>query len=139
MYSKVGTPSIYEDDNQRKISKSDIAKHSLRSNVNVMGYRPKDQIDAVNALDAKEIMERTIEAMKKDPTLAATLHGNKPSKGAMIDKELQMEEEEMMKRKSISEDMMMHNKGMSEGMTGSYNNNNNMTPGMTRKRVSNLG
>ena len=36
---------------------------------------------------------------KKDPTLPATTHGNEPSKGAKIDKEIQDEEEEILKKK----------------------------------------
>ena len=37
--------------------------------------------------------------MKKDPTLPAKMHGNKPSRGAEIDAEIQAEEEEELKRK----------------------------------------
>ena len=37
--------------------------------------------------------------MKKDPTLLAKMHGNKPSRGAEIDAEIQAEEEEELRRK----------------------------------------
>ncbi|KAK3690467.1 hypothetical protein B0T22DRAFT_193290 [Podospora appendiculata] len=101
MYSKVGFANTYEgaDDSQRKISKSEIEEQSRHSNVNLKGYLPKDQPDALNHLYEEEIREKRAEAIKKDPTLAATLHGNKPSKGAMMDKELQAEEEAMLRKK----------------------------------------
>ncbi|KAK3319596.1 hypothetical protein B0T19DRAFT_445399 [Cercophora scortea] len=91
MYSKVGFANTYEaaDDSQRKISKSEVEEQSRHSNVNLKGYLPI----------RVKIREKRAEAMKKDPTLPATLHGNKPSKGAMMDKELQAEEEAMLRKK----------------------------------------
>ena len=37
--------------------------------------------------------------MARDPTAAARRHGNDPSRGAEIDKEIQDEEEDYLKRK----------------------------------------
>jgi len=41
-YSKVGIPNVYDDDEQRSISKADIEAHSQHSNVNVKGYLPSE-------------------------------------------------------------------------------------------------
>jgi len=38
-------------------------------------------------------------ASQVDPTLPAKIHGNDPSRGAEIDKEIQQEEEELLKKK----------------------------------------
>ncbi|KAG6121189.1 hypothetical protein E4U13_005249 [Claviceps humidiphila] len=38
-------------------------------------------------------------ALKKDPTLPAKMHGNKPSRGAEIDAQIAAEEEEELKQK----------------------------------------
>lgn len=40
-----------------------------------------------------------IEAMKKDPTAPARMHGNEPSKGAKIDAQILAEEEAELERK----------------------------------------
>ena len=39
---------------------------------------------------------------RRDPTAPAKAHGNKPSRGAEIDAELQAEDEEMLRRKGIA-------------------------------------
>lgn len=46
--------------------------------------------------DEKEL---DVQRMQKDPTLPAQAHGNEPSKGAKIDKQLKEEEEEILKKK----------------------------------------
>ncbi|KAK4444495.1 hypothetical protein QBC34DRAFT_442457 [Podospora aff. communis PSN243] len=85
-------------DQQRNISQSEIDEAAKRTGKNLKGYMPKDQIDAVNRIEREELHTRQAEAMKKDPTLAATLHGNTPHRGAMTDKELMMEDEETIRR-----------------------------------------
>ncbi|KAI9857626.1 MAG: hypothetical protein M1824_004744 [Vezdaea acicularis] len=64
----------------------------------------KDQRSIANRLaneeqGGKEEDDFETKAFKKDPTLPAQLHGNEPSKGAKIDKELQEEEEEELRKK----------------------------------------
>ncbi|KAK3315809.1 hypothetical protein B0H66DRAFT_624517 [Apodospora peruviana] len=102
-HSKVGLPNDYENDNpgQRNISPSQVEEMSRHTGINIKGYRLQDRAAEVNRLHEQEIHERQISAMKKDPTLAATLHGNKPHKGAMIDKEIMEEEEEIMRKKNM--------------------------------------
>ncbi|KAJ5620228.1 hypothetical protein N7510_004212 [Penicillium lagena] len=41
------------------------------------------------------------ELSKSDPTKPAQLHGNKPSRGAEIDRELQMEDEQRLREKGV--------------------------------------
>ena len=64
----------------------------------------KDQRSIANTLKDAEKTEkaekRADEAhAHEDPTLAARQHGNDPSRGAVKDKELQDEDEEILKRK----------------------------------------
>ncbi|KAK8102797.1 hypothetical protein PG984_015943 [Apiospora sp. TS-2023a] len=65
----------------------------------------KDQRSIANRLGAEERKEDghddTLETRqtKEDPTLPARAHGNKPSRGAEIDAEIQAEEEEMLSKK----------------------------------------
>ncbi|KAK1828066.1 hypothetical protein QBC39DRAFT_360266 [Podospora conica] len=87
-----------EDDDQRSISKSELDELSKRSGKNVRGFMPNSQMDQVNRLGAMQMEQRRAEAMKKDPTLAATLNGNKPHKGARIDKQLNEEDDEMIRK-----------------------------------------
>ncbi|OQO05696.1 hypothetical protein B0A48_09789 [Cryoendolithus antarcticus] len=67
---------------------------------------PKDERSIANRLarEAKREQEgeqqpKEVEELKKDPTLPAKNHGNEPSKGAKIDKELQDEEEAILAKK----------------------------------------
>ncbi|KAK4162917.1 hypothetical protein QBC43DRAFT_320715 [Cladorrhinum sp. PSN259] len=106
--SNVGFPSIYEDSNQKNVKKSEINELSKTTGENVKGFLSKGQASEVNRLYEEENVRKQADAIKKDPTLPATLHNNKPSKGAIIDKEIQMEEEAMINKKK--------NKGL--GMTG---------------------
>ncbi|KAK0616954.1 hypothetical protein B0T14DRAFT_568516 [Immersiella caudata] len=87
-----------DDDSQRNIPRSEIVEAARRTGKNLKGYLPKDQINAVNAIEREELHVRQAEAMKKDPTLAAMLNGNTPHWGAKKDKELMMEDEETIRR-----------------------------------------
>ncbi|KAK4238135.1 hypothetical protein C8A03DRAFT_44091 [Achaetomium macrosporum] len=98
-HSNVGFPSLYEAQNQRTFKQSEVDELTQHTGENVKGFMPKDQLGEVNRLHAEESQRKREEQIKKDPTLAATLHGNKPHKGAMIDKELQEEDEAMLKKK----------------------------------------
>ncbi|KAK4184102.1 hypothetical protein QBC35DRAFT_367971, partial [Podospora australis] len=97
--SNVGFPNIYEGSNQKNVKKSEIDELSKTSGENVKGFMPKNQADAVNRLYEQDIQRKQAEALKKDPTLAAQLHGNRPSRGAMVDKELELEDEETLRKK----------------------------------------
>ncbi|KAK0710117.1 hypothetical protein B0T26DRAFT_652032 [Lasiosphaeria miniovina] len=107
--SNVDCPNMYEDDDQRSFKRSEVDKLSRHSGVNVKGYMGSAQASEVNRLYDEEISRKQAEAMKKDPTLAAsfplyscrcaTLNGNRPAKGAIIDKELMEEEAAMLRKK----------------------------------------
>ncbi|CCC13507.1 hypothetical protein SMAC4_07131 [Sordaria macrospora] len=97
--SNVGFPSIYEDGNQRHISQSQVDDLAQHSGKNVKGYRPQDQNAAVNEHYMEESAKEREEAVKRDPTLAAEWHGNKPHRGARIDKELAEEDAAELKKK----------------------------------------
>ncbi|VBB80370.1 Putative protein of unknown function [Podospora comata] len=97
--SKVGFPNIYEDSNQKNIKKSEIDEMTRHSGENVKGFMPKDQPGEVNRLYEEKFKRERADALKNDPTLAATLNNNKPSKGAIIDKEIEEEERAMLEKK----------------------------------------
>ena len=50
----------------------------------------------------KKNLDAEAKAAQKDPTLPATMHGNEPSKGAKIDKEIEEEEAEMLAKKDAA-------------------------------------
>ncbi|KAG6049766.1 hypothetical protein E4U39_005515 [Claviceps sp. Clav50 group G5] len=82
---------------------------------------PKDQRSIANRLAAEEVNPKSntyklrrltaeqrqgepqddpeTAALKKDPTLPAKMHGNKPSRGAEIDAQIAAEEEKELKQK----------------------------------------
>ncbi|KAG6032392.1 hypothetical protein E4U19_000631 [Claviceps sp. Clav32 group G5] len=65
---------------------------------------PKDQRSIANRLAAEERQgepqdDPETAALKKDPTLPAKMHGNKPSRGAEIDAQIAAEEEKELKQK----------------------------------------
>ncbi|KAK3291259.1 uncharacterized protein B0H64DRAFT_410217 [Chaetomium fimeti] len=101
-HSNVGFRGLYESQNQRTHSHDEMDQMSKHTGENVRGFMPKGQAEEVNRLQTEEIHRKQAENMKKDPTLAATLHGNAPAKGAIIDKELQEEDEAALRRKSDS-------------------------------------
>jgi len=55
--------------------------------------------ESVNDSTSGKIKSKETKAAEIDPTLPAKLHGNEPSKGAKIDKELEEEDAELMKKK----------------------------------------
>ncbi|KAK8099281.1 uncharacterized protein PG998_012522 [Apiospora kogelbergensis] len=64
----------------------------------------KDERSIANRLAAEERKDEEQDSLqtrqiKEDPTLPARAHGNKPSRGAEIDAEIQAEEEEMLAKK----------------------------------------
>ncbi|GAB7343059.1 hypothetical protein MBLNU457_1146t1 [Dothideomycetes sp. NU457] len=110
--SNVGQGSVYEAGDQVNYKNSEIdqakkedryhegKEHSHKANDS------KDERSIANKLGREEKREKEADKdseevadMKKDPTLAAKNHGNEPSKGAKIDKEIQDEEEEILKKK----------------------------------------
>ncbi|EAA28409.1 hypothetical protein GE21DRAFT_9244 [Neurospora crassa] len=98
-HSKVGFPNIYEDGDQRNVPTDEVDNLVRHSGKNIKAYRPREQVAALNEHLVEETQKLREEAMKKDPTRAAELHGNKPCKGALIDKELAEEDAAELRKK----------------------------------------
>ncbi|KAL2150596.1 hypothetical protein VTH82DRAFT_7159 [Thermothelomyces myriococcoides] len=98
--SNVGFRSLYESGDQRTHGKDEASEYRKKTGENVEGFMPKSQASELNRLHAEDIQRQQAENMKKDPTLAAKMHNNEPSKGAMIDKELQEEDEAALRKKN---------------------------------------
>jgi len=70
----------------------------------------KDQRSLSNKLEAEEHHHhenpdsKEVQQLKRDPTLPALMHGNQPSKGAIIDAQIQHEEEEQVRKMGKMED-----------------------------------
>ncbi|RYO79671.1 hypothetical protein DL766_006096 [Monosporascus sp. MC13-8B] len=94
-----GMGGVYEDQDQRNFADSSIKEEQRTQNINVEGYMPKDKPRAMNEIRSQEIETATEERYKNDPLSRAQAHGNKPSRGAMADADIQADEEEMLKKK----------------------------------------
>ncbi|KAL2141641.1 hypothetical protein VTI28DRAFT_2135 [Corynascus sepedonium] len=99
-HSNVGFPSLYESGNQRTHSHSEAEDLRKHTGENVQGFLPRNQAGEIDRLREEEIRRKQAEKVKKDPTLAATMHGNAPARGAIIDKELQEEDEAVLRKKN---------------------------------------
>ncbi|KAK4097998.1 hypothetical protein N658DRAFT_455944, partial [Parathielavia hyrcaniae] len=97
--SNVGFPSLYESQNQKHYKQSEVEELRKHTGENLKGFLPKSQEAEVNRLLSADIQKRQADHVKHDPTFAAELHGNKPYKGAAIDKEIQQEEAEQLQKK----------------------------------------
>ncbi|KXT13868.1 hypothetical protein AC579_6902 [Pseudocercospora musae] len=111
--SNVGDRRAYENADQRNYTDDEIAQmkkenrfHEGKNNSH-QANDSKDERTIANKLAREEQREKEAEEEKTqedkerkiDPTLPAKNHGNEPSKGAKLDKELQEEEEELLKKK----------------------------------------
>ncbi|KAJ5107173.1 hypothetical protein N7456_003848 [Penicillium angulare] len=113
--SSVGSRAIYEAGDQRNPPQSEIreaerykeGQHGSHKNLD-----SKDQRSIGNKLAAQSNkndpshhhnneFNPEAEMSKQDPTKPAIMHGNKPSKGAQIDAELQAEDEQRLREKGI--------------------------------------
>ncbi|CAO2655040.1 Nn.00g117730.m01.CDS01 [Neocucurbitaria sp. VM-36] len=113
MSSNVGNSAVYQADDQRTVPDSQIEQekkdnrfhegkeHSHKANDS------KDERTIANKLAREEKREKEDDEpkteedrlRKEDATLPALSHGNKPSRGAVIDQQLREEEEEELRRK----------------------------------------
>ncbi|KAK3049804.1 hypothetical protein LTR09_008980 [Extremus antarcticus] len=108
--SNVGDSSAYGADDQRNYSKGEKPEAERFQEGKENSHKandPKDERSIANKLEreSKREGERDEEKdletkqLKQDPTLPARAHGNEPSKGAKIDKQLEDEEAEILKKK----------------------------------------
>lgn len=58
--------------------------------------------EAQNDDTTRKNLDAEANAAQKDPTLPAKMHGNEPSKGAKIDKEIEDEEAEILAKKDAA-------------------------------------
>ncbi|KAF5601390.1 hypothetical protein FPANT_1761 [Fusarium pseudoanthophilum] len=108
--SNVGYPSLYEGGDQRHYSKQEVREENrTHPNVNTEGYLHKEGImNELQEADTNRIVE---DRMKHEPGFVAsitraTMHGNKPSRGAEIDAELAREDAERIEKKKGKTDSM---------------------------------
>ncbi|KAF4960114.1 hypothetical protein FGADI_1132 [Fusarium gaditjirri] len=103
--SNVGYPSLYEDGDQRHYSREEVREEGRTyPNVNTEGYLHKEGI--MNELREADTSRIIADRMKHEPGFAATMHGNKPSRGAEIDAELAREDAEQLEKKKGKTDSM---------------------------------
>ncbi|KAJ4368449.1 hypothetical protein N0V83_006806 [Neocucurbitaria cava] len=113
--SNVGNSQVYEAGDQRTVPDAEIEQakkeqrfhegkeHSHKANDSIS----EDERTIANKLAREEKREQEDDEpkteedrlRKEDATLPAKAHGNKPSRGAVIDQQLRDEEEEELKRK----------------------------------------
>ncbi|KAL1870272.1 hypothetical protein VTK73DRAFT_2721 [Phialemonium thermophilum] len=104
MSSNVGDPRVYEAGDQRTTKNSELQDKNRYHEGNVNAHLPndsKDQRSIANRLAEREQHEssKTENGRQRDPTQPAIQHGNEPSRGAIIDKELQEEDEAAARKK----------------------------------------
>ncbi|KAJ3528116.1 hypothetical protein NM208_g10361 [Fusarium decemcellulare] len=109
--SNVGYPSSYEDGDQHHYSTADVSRAGHTHGINTAGYMNKDKI--VNQLHEDDIQEQIKDRVKHDPGFAATMHGNKPSRGAMVDASIAKEEADLLAKKKSKTDGMTGKRGSS--------------------------
>ncbi|KAL7812345.1 hypothetical protein V8C44DRAFT_329145 [Trichoderma aethiopicum] len=105
--SNVGASNIYEAGDQRNVSQSeaqDAERYNEGQRNSHIANDSKDQRTIANKLAAEERRadpgdDIETARLKKDPTLPAKVHGNEPSRGAQIDAELAIDDEERLKQK----------------------------------------
>ncbi|KIP12473.1 hypothetical protein PHLGIDRAFT_259454 [Phlebiopsis gigantea 11061_1 CR5-6] len=108
MNSKTGNQQIYEANEQRETKEQHQERYEAGpANAHRLND-PKDQRSLSNraALEVREQQkeeEAEQNAIVGDPTAPAKSHGNKPSKGADIDAELQRDDELRMQEKGIKQ------------------------------------
>ncbi|KAL4802142.1 hypothetical protein BDV18DRAFT_147581 [Aspergillus unguis] len=113
--SSVGNRALYEAGDQRNEPRSVVEQHQKYEQGEKGSHSTldsKDQRSIANKLGAQskendpshhhnKDFQPEAELSKQDPVKPAKLHGNEPSKGAKIDKELQEEDELRLKEKGI--------------------------------------
>ncbi|KAL4779359.1 hypothetical protein BJX76DRAFT_91365 [Aspergillus varians] len=113
--SSVGKGAFYEAGDQRNYPQSVVNEHERYEQGQKGSHSTldsKDQRSLGNKLAAQskeddpshhhnKDFNPEAELSKKDPVKPALMHGNEPSKGAKIDKELQEEDELRLKQKGI--------------------------------------
>ncbi|KAK4125314.1 hypothetical protein N657DRAFT_644179 [Parathielavia appendiculata] len=104
--SNVGNSQVYEAGDQRNPKASEMGSGTRYHEGTAHAHKSNDSKDqrslanraaAEKSSEAEESQETALH--KKDPTLPANQHGNKPSRGADIDAELQAEDKAILNKK----------------------------------------
>ncbi|TRX93067.1 hypothetical protein FHL15_005935 [Xylaria flabelliformis] len=108
-----GTSGTYEDGDEHNYSHRAIHDEQRHHLHNVEGYKPTKMCDELETVSRTAFVNRVFqtqaqieERYKTDPLYRATMHGNKPSRGAQQDAEIQAEEAEMIRKKKEKTDSM---------------------------------
>ncbi|KAL2169703.1 hypothetical protein VTG60DRAFT_5756 [Thermothelomyces hinnuleus] len=107
MQSNAGNRQVYEAGDQRNPKATETGSGTRYNEGTANSHLQNDSKDqrslsnraAAEGLSKQQEESHETSLHKKDPTLPAKVHGNEPSKGALIDAELQAEDEELMKKK----------------------------------------
>ncbi|KAI0447861.1 hypothetical protein F4803DRAFT_545909 [Xylaria telfairii] len=103
---KTGTPGTYNDGDGHNYSRKAIRDEQRHHLQKAEGYKPKSQNHAMDAMLGEDIQALVEERYKTDPLYSATMHGNRPSKGARQDAEIQADEAEMIRKKQEKMDSL---------------------------------
>ncbi|KAI9163529.1 hypothetical protein HJFPF1_05146 [Paramyrothecium foliicola] len=102
--SNVGDRRAYEAEDQQNYNTADVNEAGRVHGVNITGYQDKNGI--MDKLQSQDNNAQVKDRLKHEPGYAATMHGNKPSRGAEIDAELARDDEEMLAKKANKTDSM---------------------------------
>ncbi|KAI1433725.1 hypothetical protein GGR50DRAFT_666805 [Xylaria sp. CBS 124048] len=105
-----GTPSVYEAGDERNYSREAIRQEQRHHLHNAEGYMRKNQQKAMEDMIDEDTQAQIEERYKTDPLYRATINGNKPSRGAVQDAEIQADEAEMLRKKREKGDSMVGKK-----------------------------
>ncbi|KAK4168629.1 hypothetical protein QBC43DRAFT_309296 [Cladorrhinum sp. PSN259] len=106
--SSVGNSGVYEAGDQRTSKASELGSGARFNEGAANSHQLNDTKDsrslanrAAAERQASDSNKDSLEVAlgKEDPTAPAKLHGNKPSRGAQIDAELQADDEATLKKK----------------------------------------
>ncbi|KAI1338524.1 hypothetical protein F5Y15DRAFT_386118 [Xylariaceae sp. FL0016] len=97
---------LYEGQDEVNYSRGEIRQEQKHHLKKAEGFQAKDQNRAMNEMREQDIQREIEERKKSDPTYAAMMHGNAPSKGARMDAEIQAEEVEMLRKKQAKTDSL---------------------------------
>ncbi|EGD95696.1 hypothetical protein TMEN_7132 [Trichophyton mentagrophytes] len=96
--SNVGTRTIYESNEQRNITRSEV-ENARRNRDNPPDSNRRGSAHEKEQKSRGKHSPTDDELAKIDPTAPARMHGHKPSRGAQVDAELKREDEERIRQK----------------------------------------
>ncbi|PGH16510.1 hypothetical protein AJ80_05195 [Polytolypa hystricis UAMH7299] len=100
--SNVGTRSLHEDGDQRNSPREELrAERRNREHPPASSGRGSVHLrEQQDRIHPRRLSDDDLS--KIDPTAPAKMHGNKPSRGAVVDADLKREDEERLRQKGIN-------------------------------------